>query len=255
MRQAGRHGLPSLRIQVAGRPSISARARGDTPEPPWWRDTVQTGAFRCPARAAPAARAYSADPGAMRRLFAGAARKFRNGAGRWLELEDPEKVGFLVTPIGPGVGSGEAGLPTSDPAGPSVGRNRASVGAVRLRPVPSAAARCRGPSSNALTRRGAECYAGSMPHRCDRSPSRSPAGRPPAARRRPRLDHRHEALRGPAQVPVAAPHEGHRHAAPQRGGVDDLERAQAQLLLHAALDEERDPEPGLDEALLRGEAV
>jgi len=84
----------------------------------------------------------------------GSGAKISKRGGRWLELEDPEKVGFLVNPIGPGVGSGAAGLPTSDPAGPSVGRDRASVGrnrasvvAVRLRPVPSAAARCRGPSS------------------------------------------------------------------------------------------------------------
>src|ERR1700730_13421465 len=91
----------------------------------------------------------------------------------------------------------------------------------------------------------------------DGSPSWSPAGRPSAAgaRRGPRLDHRQEALRGPAQVPVAAPYQGHRHATLQRGRVDDLERAQAQLLLHAALDEERDPEPRLHQPLLRGEAV
>src|SRR5712671_5840063 len=112
MRQAGRHGLPSLRIQVAGRPSISARARGDTPEPPWWRDTVQTGAFRCQARAAPTARAYSADPGAMRKLFCGSGAKISKRDGKVARARGPEKVGFLVTPIGPGVGSGAAGLPT-----------------------------------------------------------------------------------------------------------------------------------------------
>src|SRR6185503_4440905 len=93
-----------------------------------------------------------------------------------------------------------------------------------------------------------------------RAPRASATSAPRLARsdrplRRARLDERHEILGRSAQIAVPPADEGHRQASAQRGHVDEPEGAETQLLLHAALDQERDPETRLDESLLRGQAV